>query len=91
MSGANALTRQSRITPTRDSPRRLRHALTKQKQPSLTFSVLHNVASIYHSTMGKGGDASAAFRGPMKLVGDKSEKITWSEVKKHVSFEAFLV
>jgi hypothetical protein len=42
--------------------------------------------------MGKGGDASAAFRGPMKLVGDKSEKITWSEVKKHVSFiDAFLV
>ena len=36
--------------------------------------------------MGKGGDASAAFRGPMKLVGDKSEKITWSEVKKHVSY-----
>ena len=36
--------------------------------------------------MGKGGDASAvSHRGPMKLVGDKSEKYTWSEVKKHVS------
>jgi hypothetical protein len=36
--------------------------------------------------MGKGGDASAAtIRGPMKLVGDKSEKYTWAEVKKHVS------
>ena len=35
--------------------------------------------------MGKGGDAAAAKRGPMKLVGEKSEKITWGEVKKHVS------
>ena len=38
--------------------------------------------------MGKGGDASAtAGHRSMKLVGDKSEKITWAEVKKHVSFE----
>jgi len=37
--------------------------------------------------MGKGGDASVASRGPMKLVGDKSEKITWSEVKKHITPE----
>lgn len=37
--------------------------------------------------MGKGGDASAtAGHRSMKLVGDKSEKITWAEVKKHVSF-----
>jgi cytochrome b involved in lipid metabolism len=35
--------------------------------------------------MGKGGDASAPRRGPMKLVGDKSEKITWAEVKKHIT------
>jgi len=36
--------------------------------------------------MGKGGDASAtAGHRSMKLVGDKSEKITWAEVKKHVS------
>jgi hypothetical protein len=36
--------------------------------------------------MGKGGDASAtAGQRSMKLVGDKSEKITWAEVKKHVS------
>ena len=27
----------------------------------------------------------ATIRGPMKLVGDKSEKYTWAEVKKHVS------
>lgn len=37
--------------------------------------------------MGKGGDASATDgHRSMKLVGDKSEKITWAEVKKHVSF-----
>jgi len=43
--------------------------------------------------MGKGGDASAvSTRGPMKLVGDKSEKFTWSEVKKHVSWsDAFRI
>ena len=36
--------------------------------------------------MGKGGDASAVrTNGPMKLVGDQSEKIAWAEVKKHVS------
>ena len=36
--------------------------------------------------MGKGGDASAtAGQRAVKLVGDKSEKITWAEVKKHVS------
>ena len=36
--------------------------------------------------MGKGGDASVSTRsnGPIKLVGDKPEKITWAEVKKHV-------
>jgi hypothetical protein len=35
--------------------------------------------------MGKGGDASAPsrVRGPMRLVGDKSEKISWAEVKNH--------
>jgi len=40
--------------------------------------------------MGKGGDASLAIRsrgGPMKLVGDKSEKFTWAEVKKHITPE----
>jgi hypothetical protein len=40
--------------------------------------------------MGKGGDASAtaaAGQRAMKLVGDKSEKFTWAEVKKHVSIE----
>ena len=37
--------------------------------------------------MGKGGDASAtAGQRAVKLVGDKSEKITWAEVKKHVSW-----
>jgi len=36
--------------------------------------------------MGKGGNASVtAGQRSVKLVGDKSEKITWSEVKKHVS------
>lgn len=36
--------------------------------------------------MGKGGDANvASSRGPIRLVGDKSEKYTWAEVKKHVS------
>ena len=35
--------------------------------------------------MGKGGETVSANRGPIKLVGDKSEKITWAEVKKHVS------
>ena len=36
--------------------------------------------------MGKGGDASATSgQRAVKLVGDKSEKITWAEVKKHVS------
>jgi hypothetical protein len=39
--------------------------------------------------MGKGGDASAvSSRGPIRLVGDKSEKYTWGEVKKHVSFKS---
>lgn len=35
--------------------------------------------------MGKGGDASATAGQSVKLVGDKSEKFTWAEVKKHVS------
>jgi hypothetical protein len=46
------------------------------------------VKKYYNKKMGKGGDASAtAGHRSMKLVGDKSEKITWAEVKKHVSFE----
>ena len=37
--------------------------------------------------MGKGGDASAvAAQRSVKLAGEKSEKFTWAEVKKHVSF-----
>ena len=46
------------------------------------------VKNTYNTKMGKGGDASAtAGHRSMKLVGDKSEKITWAEVKKHVSVE----
>ena len=42
--------------------------------------------------MGKGGDANiATSHGPIQLVGDKSEKFTWGEVKKHVSFDQVLM
>lgn len=80
--------------PTHDSPRRS-HTFTLTKQTAVgsnSSTTPKRSSELYQSTMGKGGDASAAFRGPMKLVGDKSEKITWSEVKKHVSIiAAFLV
>jgi hypothetical protein len=33
----------------------------------------------------------ARSHGPIRLVGDKSEKFTWGEVKKHVSFDQVLM
>ena len=53
----------------------------------MPFRVIFIQDNNHTKKMGKGGDASAtAGQRAVKLVGDKSEKITWAEVKKHVSW-----
>ena len=63
------------------------HLLSHREVFYLPFRVIFIQDNNHTKNMGKGGDASAtAGQRAVKLVGDKSEKITWAEVKKHVSW-----
>lgn len=78
---------KTQLPPPRPSPSPRGH----HHHAPLTIFSKQNIAirfySYYHlykrSTMGKGGDAAAKSRG-MQMA-DKVQKITWAEVKKHVS------